>query len=60
MTTVQSTSRQDIFAPISKDLDRVVDVITQLSIEEIEALPCGFRRTRHSRRTSGACDGDAG
>ena len=42
MTTVQSTSRQDIFAPISKDLDRVVDVITQLSIEEIERCPAGF------------------
>ena len=42
MTTVQSTSGQDIFAPISKDLDRVVDVITQLSIDEIERCPAGI------------------
>lgn len=42
MTTLQTTSTQDIFAPIAEDLDRVVDVITQLSIEEIERCPAGI------------------
>ncbi len=43
MTTVQTaTSQQDIFAPISADLDRVVEVITQLSIDEIERCPAGI------------------
>ena len=43
MTTVQTTSsKQDIFAPISEDLDRVVEVITQLSIDEIERCPAGI------------------
>lgn len=42
MTTIQTTPTQDIFAPIEKDLDRVVEVITQLSIEEIERCPAGI------------------
>ena len=42
MTTIQTTPAQDIFAPIEKDLDRVVEVITQLSIEEIERCPAGI------------------
>ena len=42
MTTVRTTASQDIFAPISADLDRVVDVITQLSIDEIERCPAGI------------------
>ena len=42
MTTVRTTASQDIFAPISDDLDRVVDVITQLSIDEIERCPAGI------------------
>ena len=42
MTTVQTTAQQDIFAPISADLDRVVEVITALSIEEIERCPAGI------------------
>ena len=43
MTTVQpAQSQQDIFAPISEDLERVVEVITQLSIDEIERCPAGI------------------
>ncbi len=42
MTTVRTTASQDIFAPISDDLDRVVEVITQLSIDEIERCPAGI------------------
>ena len=42
MTTIQTTPARDIFAPIEKDLDRVVEVITQLSIEEIERCPAGI------------------
>lgn len=42
MTTVRTTASQDIFAPISDDLDRVLDVITQLSIDEIERCPAGI------------------
>ena len=42
MTTIQTTTAQDIFAPIEQDLDRVVEVITQLSIEEIERCPAGI------------------
>ena len=42
MTTLQTTSELDIFAPISDDLERVVDVITELSIDEIERCPAGF------------------
>ena len=42
MTTIQTTPAQDIFAPIEKDLDQVVEVITQLSIEEIERCPAGI------------------
>ena len=42
MTTLQTETSQDIFAPIEKDLDRVVEVITQLSIEEIERCPAGI------------------
>ena len=42
MTTVRTTASQDIFAPISGDLDRVVEVITQLSIDEIERCPAGI------------------
>lgn len=42
MTTIQTTPAQDIFAPIEQDLDRVVEVITQLSIEEIERCPAGI------------------
>ena len=42
MTTIQTTPTQDIFAPIEGDLDRVVEVITQLSIEEIERCPAGI------------------
>ena len=42
MTTTQTTPAQDIFAPIEKDLDRVVEVITELSIEEIERCPAGI------------------
>ena len=42
MTTLQTATTQDIFAPISGDLDRVVEVITQLSIEEIERCPAGI------------------
>ena len=43
MTTAQTTSsQQDIFAPISDNLDRVVEVITQLSIDEIERCPAGI------------------
>ena len=42
MTTIQTTPTQDIFAPIEQDLDRVVEVITQLSIEEIERCPAGI------------------
>ena len=42
MTTVRTITSQDIFAPISDDLDRVVDVITQLSIDEIERCPAGI------------------
>ncbi len=42
MTTIQTTPAQDIFAPIEKDLDRVVEVITKLSIEEIERCPAGI------------------
>ena len=42
MTTLQSPPRPDIFAPISDDLVRVVDVITELSIEEIANCPAGI------------------
>ena len=42
MTTLQTISTQDIFAPIEEDLDRVVEVITRLSIEEIERCPAGI------------------
>ena len=42
MTTLQTTSTQDIFAPIEEDLDRVVEVITQLSLDEIERCPAGI------------------
>ena len=42
MTTLQAIPRQDIFAPISDDLDKVVDAITQLTIDEIERCPAGF------------------
>lgn len=42
MTTLQTSTTQDIFAPIEKDLDRVVEVITELSIEEIERCPAGI------------------
>ena len=42
MTTIPTTSAQDIFAPIEEDLGRVVEVITELSIEEIERCPAGI------------------
>ena len=42
MTTLLATPQQDVFAPISDDLDRVVDVITQLTIDEIERCPAGI------------------
>ena len=42
MTALQMTTTQDIFAPIADDLDRVVEVITELSIEEIERCPAGI------------------
>ena len=41
-TTIQSSSEQDIFAPIASDLDRVVDVITELSIDEMQRCPSGI------------------
>ncbi len=41
-TALQPTSQQDIFAPISTELDRVVDVITQLSIDEMQRCPAGI------------------
>ena len=42
MTTLLATPQQDVFAPISDDLDSVVDVITQLTIDEIERCPAGI------------------
>lgn len=42
MTISQTASQQDIFAPIAQDLDKVVEVITQLSIDEIERCPAGI------------------
>ena len=42
MTTTRTASQQDLFAPIAGDLDKVVEVITQLSIDEIERCPAGI------------------
>ncbi len=42
MTTLQTASNQYVFAPITQDLDRVVEVITQQNIAEMERCPAGF------------------